>query len=204
MPAVLDTHAAIWYLLDTKNLSQAVFSLIDTAAASGVPTYISAVSLVEVVYLVERGRIASDAFDRFDRELGQNNPAFKIFPLDYNVARAMREIPRHVVPDMPDRIIAATALHLNLPLVTRDHRLQAAGIQIIWYSRSLNSSALFVRKRDSRVRHTLKCERIAWVSKCQHSGHFESRVPHPCAVCKGAVLGINEQDRFLRLLYKRN
>jgi PIN domain nuclease of toxin-antitoxin system len=132
MPAVLDTHAAIWYLLDTKNLSQAVFSLIDTAAASGVPTYISAVSLVEVVYLVERGRIASDAFDRFDRELGQNNPAFKIFPLDYNVARAMREIPRHVVPDMPDRIIAATALHLNLPLVTRDHRLQAAGIQIIW------------------------------------------------------------------------
>jgi hypothetical protein len=32
MPAVLDTHAAIWYLFDTKNLSQAVFSLIDTAA----------------------------------------------------------------------------------------------------------------------------------------------------------------------------
>jgi PIN domain nuclease of toxin-antitoxin system len=61
MPAVLDTHAAIWYLLDTKNLSETVFSLIDGAAASGVPTYISAVSLVEVVYLVERGRIAADA-----------------------------------------------------------------------------------------------------------------------------------------------
>jgi PIN domain nuclease of toxin-antitoxin system len=29
MSAVLDTHAAIWYLLDTKNLSEAVFSLID-------------------------------------------------------------------------------------------------------------------------------------------------------------------------------
>ena len=64
MPAVLDTHAAIWYLLDTKNLSETVFSLIDGAAASGVPTYISAVSLVEVVYLVERGRIAADAFER--------------------------------------------------------------------------------------------------------------------------------------------
>lgn len=36
MPAVLDTHAAIWYLLDTKNLSETVFSLIDGAAASGV------------------------------------------------------------------------------------------------------------------------------------------------------------------------
>jgi PIN domain nuclease of toxin-antitoxin system len=70
MPAVLDTHAAIWYLLDTKNLLEKVFSLIDGAAISCVPTYISAVSLVEVVYLVERGRIAADAFDRFVRELG--------------------------------------------------------------------------------------------------------------------------------------
>ncbi len=132
MPAVLDTHAAIWYLLDTKNLSEAVFSLIDGAAASGVPTYISAVSQVEVVYLVERGRIAADAFERFIRALGQDSPAFKIFPLDYGVASALRSIPRDVVPDMPDRIIAATALHLDLPLVTRDRRLQAAGIQTIW------------------------------------------------------------------------
>ncbi len=37
MAAVLDTHAAIWYLLDTKNLSQEVLSLIDSAAASGAP-----------------------------------------------------------------------------------------------------------------------------------------------------------------------
>jgi PIN domain nuclease of toxin-antitoxin system len=54
MPAVLDTHAAIWYLLDVNNLSETVFSLIDGAATSGVPTYISAVSLAEIVYLVER------------------------------------------------------------------------------------------------------------------------------------------------------
>ncbi len=132
MTAVLDTHAAIWYLLDTKNLSQQVFSLIDAAAASGVPTYISAVSLVEVVYLVERGRIVADAYQRFASELDKVNPAFKVFPLDFNVASALRDVPRHAVPDMPDRIIAATARHLGLPLITRDRRLQAAGIQTIW------------------------------------------------------------------------
>jgi PIN domain nuclease of toxin-antitoxin system len=132
MPAVLDTHAAVWYLLDSQNLSQTVFSLIDGAADSGTPTYISAVSLVEVVYLVERGRIAADAFDRFVSELGRDRPAFSVVPLDSQIAGALRGIPRNVVPDMPDRIIAATALHLGLPLVTRDRRLQASGIKTIW------------------------------------------------------------------------
>lgn len=132
MPAVLDTHAAIWYLLDSTRLSEAVYSLIDGAAASGTPTYISAVSLVEVVYLVERGRIAADAFDRFASDLDNENPTFIVIPLDFNVATALKRIPRDVVPDMPDRIIAATALHLGLPLVTRDRRLRSSGIQTIW------------------------------------------------------------------------
>ncbi|HKI12067.1 MAG TPA: type II toxin-antitoxin system VapC family toxin [Candidatus Acidoferrum sp.] len=132
MSAVLDTHAAIWYLLDTKNLPEAVFSLIDGAAARGVPTYISAISLVEVVYLVERGRIAADAFERFAHEISQENPAFTVVPVDSLIGAALRRVPRDLVPDMPDRIIAATALHLGVPLVTRDRQLQAAGIQTIW------------------------------------------------------------------------
>ena len=55
MSAVLDTHAAVWYLLESQRLSRSTFSLIDSAAAEGAPTYISAISIVEVVYLVERG-----------------------------------------------------------------------------------------------------------------------------------------------------
>jgi PIN domain nuclease of toxin-antitoxin system len=132
MSAVLDTHAAVWYLLDAKSLSQAVFSLIDGAAESGRPTFISAVSLVEVAYLVERGRIATDAFERFIAELNQEDPAFTVFPLDTAVASVLRKIPRELVTDMPDRIIAATALHLDLPLITRDRRIQSAGIKTIW------------------------------------------------------------------------
>ena len=115
MPAVLDTHAAIWYLLDTKNLSETVFSLIDGAAASGVPTYISAVSLVEVVYLVERGRIAADAFERIVCEISQDNPAFKVFPLDYNVASALRSIPATLFPTCPTasslQLLSTLAFH---------------------------------------------------------------------------------------------
>jgi len=55
-----------------------------------------------------------------------------VTPVDAEVAQAVHKVARAVVPDMPDRIIAATALHLNLPLITRDARLQSAGIQTIW------------------------------------------------------------------------
>ena len=38
-------------------------------------------------------------------------------PLDLPVAQALRHISRAVVPEMPDRIIAAAPLYLGLPLV---------------------------------------------------------------------------------------
>ena len=132
MPAVLDTHAILWYLLESDKLSERSYALIDSAAASDTPTYISAISLVEVVYLAERGRIAAGAFDKLISELSGENPAFTVVPVDLHVASALGRISRTLVPDMPDRIIAATALHLGLPVVTRDRRLQSAGIQTIW------------------------------------------------------------------------
>ena len=42
--------------------------------------------------------------------------------------RALRRIPRDLVPDMPDRIIGATAMHLELPLITRDSNLTGSGL----------------------------------------------------------------------------
>jgi PIN domain nuclease of toxin-antitoxin system len=33
---------------------------------------------------------------------------------------------------MPDRIIAATANHLNLPLVTRDRKIRSSKVKTVW------------------------------------------------------------------------
>lgn len=131
MAAVLDTHAAVWYLLDARRLSPKAALMIDAAAQKGAPVFVSAVSLVEVVYLVERRRLPSNALDKLLGELKQEQPAFRIVPVDSAVAETVQRVSRTAVPDMPDRIIAATALYLGLPLVTRDQRIQSAGIQTI-------------------------------------------------------------------------
>ena len=39
---------------------------------------------------------------------------------------------RQDVPDMPDRIIAATALHLGVPLISRDGKIKASAVPTIW------------------------------------------------------------------------
>ncbi|HDQ72545.1 MAG TPA: hypothetical protein ENN19_10675 [Chloroflexi bacterium] len=41
----------------------------------------------------------------------------------YDISLKVKEIPRQQVPDLPDRIIAATALYLDVPLITRDRMM---------------------------------------------------------------------------------
>jgi PIN domain nuclease of toxin-antitoxin system len=132
MSAVLDTHAAIWYFHRSRELSSIALQSIRHAVEGGKPVYVSAISFVETIYLVERGRLPLEALQRLEAGLKGAASGLLVQPVDEDVAQAVRRVPRTVVPDMPDRIIAATALHLGLPLVTRDQRIQAAGIKTIW------------------------------------------------------------------------
>lgn len=49
-------------------------------------------------------------------------------------AAANAQLDAAKVPDMPDRIIAATALHLSLsvPVISKDARIQLSGLTTIW------------------------------------------------------------------------
>lgn len=48
------------------------------------------------------------------------------------VADTGARVPRAEVPDMPDRIIAATAVCLGLALISKDRKIQLSGAKTIW------------------------------------------------------------------------
>jgi PIN domain nuclease of toxin-antitoxin system len=132
MSVVLDTHTVLWYLEYSQELSSIARTTIEDAIRDARDVYVSAISLIETVYLVERRRLPLTALQRLRSALTDPKSGLFIASVDADVADTLRNAPRDAVPDMPDRIIAATALHLHLPLVTRDRRLQAAGIETIW------------------------------------------------------------------------
>jgi PIN domain nuclease of toxin-antitoxin system len=129
---VADTHAVLWYIFSDPRLSAFAAGAMDAATAEGDPIYVPSICLVEATYLVEKGRVPPVALERLTSALHNPQAGFRSAPLDLDVAFHVRNIPRELVPDMPDRIISATALALKLPLVTRDGKIRAANIQTIW------------------------------------------------------------------------
>lgn len=92
----------------------------------------SPITLVEAIYLVERGRIPGETLPLIVGALQQPDSVFVQVPFDLEVAQALQQVSRAHIPDMPDRIVAATALHLSVPVISRDGRIQASSIQTIW------------------------------------------------------------------------
>ncbi|MFL6463316.1 MAG: type II toxin-antitoxin system VapC family toxin [Bryobacteraceae bacterium] len=133
MPSVVvDTHAAVWYFLDYPRLSQTAGLILDQTTQSRDPILIPSISLVELVYLIEEGRIPASTYTSLRKAIDNPIGPFSLALLDQNVVDAVHSIDRQLVPDLPDHVIAATALVLNLPLVSRDAKIRTSQIQTIW------------------------------------------------------------------------
>jgi PIN domain nuclease of toxin-antitoxin system len=130
--AAVDTHAIIWYLFNDPRLSQTDKNLLERAAERGEQAAISSISLAEVVYLIEKGRIHKDTLNRLLSALDRDNPLLVEVPVDRYIVEAMSQIDRDTVPDLPDRVIAATALHLRVPLLSRDGKIKLSQIRTVW------------------------------------------------------------------------
>jgi PIN domain nuclease of toxin-antitoxin system len=130
--AIADTHAAIWYLFSDPRLGNAASAFIDATLASGDHIGVSSISLAEMVYLIEKARIPGTALKDLNAAIADSRAVLKHVPLDENVAMKMTEVPRQDVPDLPDRVIAATALLRRVPVLSRDDRIRSSSIKTIW------------------------------------------------------------------------
>lgn len=128
---VADTHALLWMLDGTLpgRSPSAASSIAEALGAEAV--HVSIGSFLDLRYLVDSGRRPVQVLE--DARSIVDGDAFTVVPLDLRVIDAMAAISREAVPDPFDRIIAATALTADLPLVTADERLHAAlSEQVVW------------------------------------------------------------------------
>jgi PIN domain nuclease of toxin-antitoxin system len=123
-----DTHATVWFLEDDKRMTRTARDAMDNAERVLIPS----ICLVEMSYLIEKGRILAGCLPRLLAELEHPSTNLMLAPLDLGVVLSLADISRVEVPDMPDRIIAATALHHRIPLVTRDGKIRTADVTTIW------------------------------------------------------------------------
>lgn len=108
------------------------------SAAQHGTIFISAITVVEVVYLSEKKSFPyPGVFPQLLSDLDDPNEPIELLPLNLDIARGMNRVLRNEVPDMPDRIIAATAVEHKLRLVSVDSDIRnsaslATLVSVIW------------------------------------------------------------------------
>jgi len=129
---VADTHALIWYLENSPRLGSQARAAFDACDRGEIRIYVPTICLVEIVYLMEKGRISPDMKSMLNEELKSAESGLVLADLNADVADQTANVLREDIPDLPDRVIAATALALNLPLISRDRKIVLSGLETIW------------------------------------------------------------------------
>lgn len=130
MPYVTDTHSLVWHTLDDPKLSIGAKKVFKEADNAKEEIVIPCIVLFELLYLIEKKKLLAD-FDSFLALLSQSKN-YRIEPLCLPIIEKSKIIPRDSIADPWDRLIAATSLHLSLPLITRDESLGKVGLKVIW------------------------------------------------------------------------
>jgi PIN domain nuclease of toxin-antitoxin system len=124
----IDTHSLMWFLDSDYNnrLSKVAFDAISEAELYGI-IYVPIIVLAEALHQIDRRKF-NTTFEELMSKI-RNNEAYKIIPLNEVVlenAVSLKGLEIH------DRLIVATALVTNTPLVSRDQEIRATGLNIIW------------------------------------------------------------------------
>lgn len=129
---VLDTHALIWWADDGGKLSRKARQA--TAAESRRGALVaSAISVFEIITLERRGRLVfkTPAVEWLANL--RRLPELTIQPITDQIAERAGGLGEVFPGDAADRLIAATALVLGVPLVTQDTKLrEVPSLSTLW------------------------------------------------------------------------
>ena len=128
---LLDTHVVIWLSYDHGRISPKAQAAIREAREKGGGLLVSAMSLVEIAMLSSYGRVRlSPDLETFLEEIEQR---LTVLPITGSIARQAFELPAGYPKDPMDRVIGATALIEDLPLLTADNEIRRTrAIPTIW------------------------------------------------------------------------
>ncbi len=127
---LLDTHALVWAVAESKRLSRAAGAAIRKARAEdGVA--IAAITLWELAALVAKGRI--QAYGTLEGSLRLLVEGVTIKPLTTEIAALATQFPDDYPRDAADRLIGATARAEGLVLITQDEEIRRSPLlKTIW------------------------------------------------------------------------
>jgi PIN domain nuclease of toxin-antitoxin system len=128
---LLDTHAVIWLLIAPAQLSSRARKAIVQARIAGEKIGYSPVSLYEIANSVRRNRLQLNS--PTDDFIAAVQAKLELIPLSASIAVCAGELPSPFHGDPIDRIIVATAIVNQCPLITHDDRIRKANIcKVLW------------------------------------------------------------------------
>jgi PIN domain nuclease of toxin-antitoxin system len=125
---VTDTHSLVWYFTENPRLSKKALKVFEKTVKEGT-IIIPTVVLAEIMHIAKKGRITMSFTETVKKIEDSEN--FEITPLDLDVLKKADEIDCEL--EMHDKLIAATALFFDVPLITRDKTIKESDLcRIIW------------------------------------------------------------------------
>jgi len=124
-----DTHSLLWAFRYPRKLGENARQAFEEIAAGESKLLIPVIVLAELIFTIENKPIQAD-FDEILKAINAS-PNIEFLDLDLLSTLKLRELTQ--IKEMHDRMIVASAIKYQVPLITRDENITNSGlIKVIW------------------------------------------------------------------------